>query len=111
MLPAPGICSTWVCRLSARLIEMGWWTGNTAYPRPAFYSFSYPQPAGIEDERISPSSARWDPAMGEFIFDDDELPKSKDPDGVLLSFFRSAFNASAERAGWDPKLMGSGRPD
>jgi len=49
--------------------------------------------------------------MGEFIFDYDDLRKSKDPDGDLQSFFRSAFDAGAERAGWDPNLMGTGRPD
>ncbi|KLD63948.1 hypothetical protein Y882_10095 [Dyella japonica DSM 16301] len=96
--------------MNAELIEMGWWAGSAAYPKPAFYSFTYPQPAGIEDAHISPASARWDSAMGEFILDYDDLRQSKDPDGDLLSFFRTAYNAGAERAGWDSKLMGSGKP-
>jgi Family of unknown function (DUF5996) len=97
--------------MNAELIEMGWWAGSAAYPKPAFYSFTHPQPAGIEDARISPASARWDPAMGEFILDYDDLRQSKDPNGDLLSFFRSGFKAGAECAGWDPNLMGTGRPD
>ncbi|MFC4529077.1 hypothetical protein ISN76_18720 [Dyella halodurans] len=97
--------------MNAELIEMGWWAGSAAYPRPAFYSFTYPQPAGIEDAEVSPASAHWDAAMGEFILDYDELRKSKDPDADLLQFFRSAFHAGAECARWDPHLMGSGRPD
>jgi hypothetical protein len=48
--------------------------------------------------------------MSEFILDYDELRKSEDPDGDLRSFFQSTFKAGVERAGWDPKLMGSGRP-
>lgn len=96
--------------MNAELIEMGWWAGSAAYPKPAFYSFAYPQPAGIEGAPISPASARWDSAMGEFILDYDDLRQSNDPDGDLLAFFRTAYNAGAQRAGWDPKLMGSGRP-
>jgi hypothetical protein len=96
--------------MNAELIEMGWWAGSAAYPKPAFYAFAYPQPTGIEDAPISPASARWDSTMGEFILDYDDLRKSKDPDGDLLAFFKSAYKAGAERAGWDPKLMGSGRP-
>lgn len=94
--------------MNAELIEMGWWAGNPAYPKPAFYSFTYPQPAGIENAKVNPASARWDPATDEFILDYDDLRKSKDPDGDLLSFFRSAFDAGSQLAHWDPKLMGSG---
>jgi hypothetical protein len=110
---SPGAKADYIRRnaMNAELIEMGWWAGGAAYPKPAFYSFTHPQPAGIEDARISPTSARWEPAMGEFILDYDDLCKSKDPNGELLSFFRSAFKAGAECAGWDPNLMGTGQPD
>jgi hypothetical protein len=97
--------------MNAELIEMGWWAGTVSYPRPAFYAFTHPQPKGIEGAKVSPPSARWDPAMSEFILDYDDLRKSKDPDGDLLSFFRSAFHAGSEHADWDPNLMGTGRPD
>jgi Family of unknown function (DUF5996) len=97
--------------MNAELIEMGWWAGNATYPKPAFYSFTYPQPAGIKDAEIRSSSSRWDVAMGEFILDYDDLRQSKDPDRDLLSFFQSAFDAGRERADWDPNLVGTGRPD
>lgn len=110
---SPGANADYLRRnaMNAELIEMGWWAGSAAYPRPAFYSFTYPQPAGIENAKISPPSSRWDPAMSEFILDYDDLRKSEDRDGDLQSFFRSTFNAGAERASWDPHLIGSGRPD
>jgi hypothetical protein len=110
---SPGAKADYIRRnaMNAELIEMGWWAGSTAYPKPAFYSFTHPQPAGIEDVEISPPSSGWNPAMGEFILDYDDLRKSKDPAGDLLSFFRSAFKAGAECAGWDPNLMGTGQPD
>src|SRR6185437_13320709 len=37
------------------LVEVGWWSGNAAHPKPAFYSFTYPQPEGIENAKVSPT--------------------------------------------------------
>jgi hypothetical protein len=97
--------------MNEELIEVGWWAGSAAYPKPAFYSFTYPQPREIELAKVSPASSRWEPAMGEFLLDYDDLRKSKDADDDLLSFFESTYQAGAERAGWDPHLVGSGRPE
>ncbi len=97
--------------MNEELIEMGWWSGSAAFPKPAFYSFTYPQPREIEHAKISPASSRWEPTMGEFLLDYDDLRKSRDPDGDLLSFFESTYDAGAEKAGWDPRLVGSGRPE
>jgi hypothetical protein len=96
--------------MDEELFEVGWWSGSSAYPKPAFYSFTYPQPPGIENATINTPGSRWDPAMGEFLMDYDELRKSKNPDGDLLAFFESTYKAGSERAGWDPNLVGSGRP-
>ena len=110
---SPGAKADYIRRnaMNEELIEVGWWSGSAAYPKPAFYSFTYPQPREIEQAKVSPAGARWEPAMGEFLLDYDELRKSKDPDGDLLSFFESTYQAGAERAGWDPQLVGSGRPE
>lgn len=97
--------------MNQELIEVGWWSGSAAYPKPAFYSFTYPQPKGIEQAKVSPARARWESAMGEFLLDYDDLLKSKDPDGDLLSFFESTYQAGADKAEWDPQLVGSGRPE
>jgi len=109
---APGPDADFIRRnaMNAELIEMGWWSGSAAYPRPAFYAFAYPQPAGIETAKVLPASARWDTAMSEFILDYDDLRLSEHPDHDLLAFFRSTFLAGVEHAGWDPKLVGSGKP-
>jgi hypothetical protein len=110
---APGKKADYIRRnaMNEELIEVGWWSGSAAYPKPAFYSFTYPQPKGIERAGIRPARARWEPAMGEFLLDYDDLRQSKDPDGDLLSFFESTYNAGAESAGWDPHLSGTGRPE
>ncbi len=110
---SPGAQADYIRRnaMDEELIEMGWWSGSAAYPKPAFYSFTYPQPKEIEKAKISPASSRWDATMGEFLLDYDDLCKAKDPDADLLSFFESTYQAGAERAGWDPRLVGSGRPE
>lgn len=96
--------------MNAALIEMGWWSGDTNYTRPAFYGFTYPQPPGIERRAVAPAAARWDSDMGEFLLDYDDLTASDDPDGDLLRFMETTYAAGAEAAKWDPKLLGSGRP-
>ena len=96
--------------MNAELMEVGWWSGDPSYPKPAFYAFTYPQPQGIENVKISPDAARWDTGMGEFLLDYDDLRQSGNPDGDLLAFFTSTYNAGAIAAGWDSALLGSGRP-
>lgn len=110
---SPGANADYIRRnaMNAELIEMGWWSGTVDYPRAAFYSFTHPQPSGIESVPIKPAHAQWSSVMREFVFDYDDLRKSNDPDGELLSFFQSAYEAGAACAGWDAELMGSGRPD
>jgi len=97
--------------MNEELVEIGWWSGSDTYPKPAFYSFTYPQPKGIEKTKISPASARWDSQMGEFLLDYDDLRNAKNPDEDLLSFFESTYKAGAQCADWEPTLVGSGRPE
>ena len=110
---SPGEKADYIRRnaMNEELIEVGWWSGSCAYPNPAFYSFTYPQPSGIEQSKVSPGKSRWESAMGESLFDYEDLRKSKDPDGDLLSFFESTYKAGAELAGWDSDLVGSGKPE
>ncbi|MCS3450198.1 MULTISPECIES: DUF5996 family protein [Bradyrhizobium] len=97
--------------MDAELIEMGWWSGDASYPRPAFYSFTYPQPKGIENTKVGPAAARWDAGMGEFLLDYDDLRQSGDPESDLLTFLESTYHAGATAAGWDSGLLGGGRPE
>jgi len=110
---SPGENADYIRRnaMNEELFEVGWWSGSDAYPKPAFYSFTYPQPKGIEKTTISPVRARWESSMGEFLFDYDDLRSSKSPDQDLLSFFESTYKAGAKYAGWEPTLVGSGKPE
>ena len=110
---SPGAKADYIRRnaMTEEMVEVGWWSGSAAYPKPAFYAFTYPQPEGIENAGISPSCARWDISMGEFILDYEDLRQSKNPDSDLLAFFESAYKAGAEHAGWESNLVGTGRPE
>ncbi|HVP68449.1 MAG TPA: DUF5996 family protein [Anaeromyxobacteraceae bacterium] len=96
--------------MDASLVEAGWWPGNEDYPRPAFYSFTFPQPPEIELARVEPAAARWDGVLREFVLDYDDLRASTDADGDLLAFLETSYRAGATRAGWPASLEGSGRP-
>lgn len=109
--PAPNAGFVRRNAMNAGLMEMGWWSGDASYPRPAFYSFTYPQPQGIESAKVAPNASRWDANMGEFLLDYDDLRRCGNPDRDLLAFFETTYSAGATAAKWDPRLLGSGRPE
>lgn len=85
-------------------VSAGWWPGNAAYPKPAFYAYAYPKPAGIEDAVLDVPGAAWNPDLGEFVLDYDVVRASASPDTTLRAFLDAAYAACASRSGWDPTL-------
>ncbi|WP_419418417.1 DUF5996 family protein [Legionella sp. D16C41] len=112
MVPTTGINSGYIRRnaMNEAQVECGWWSGNENYPKPAYYSFIYPEPPGIEQSKIKPTAARWDNTMRLFILDYDDIRTSKTPETDLLMFLESTYQASSELAGWDKKLISLGQP-
>ena len=78
----------------------GFWPGAEAFPRAAFYSYAYPEPAGFRERRITPG-ATFDPTLGEFILPYDTVAQAPDPDALLLDFLSTTYAAAADSAGWD----------
>lgn len=111
-IPTSGINSGYIRRnaMDDAQVEAGWWSGNPEYQKPAYFSFTYPQPTGIEEVKIQPPAAKWNKKLGEFILDYDDVRKSKNPEKDLLAFFESTYKAGAEKAGWEPDLIGAGKP-
>jgi hypothetical protein len=89
--------------------EVGFSANNEKYPIPSFFAFSYPKPEGFELAKL-PGSAKWVPAINEFVLDYEDLRKSSKPEEDLLAFFEACYQAFATRAKWDPKLNVSGQP-
>jgi Family of unknown function (DUF5996) len=84
---------------------IGFWPGSAALREPAFFSYAYPAPAGIETAAIHPTGAAWNPTLGEFIFPYDAVRRSPDPRRAILDFAESTFVAGARAQRWDPALL------
>ena len=88
---------------SHECISAGWWPGSPGGPlaEPAFYAYAYPEPAGFSEARVRPAAASYHPVMREWILPYDAVRVARDPEGALLEFLQSTYEAGAERAGWD----------
>jgi hypothetical protein len=85
---------------SHEVSSAGFWPGNEAFPRAAFYSYAYPEPPGFRDRPVAPGAA-FDTTLGEFILPYDTVARAPDPDALLLDFLSTTYVAAAEAAGWD----------
>ena len=93
--------------MDAQEVAAGWWPGDHRYPRAAFYAYAHPAPPGYDTAHLEPSSARWEPALGEYVLDWDDVCASADPEATALDFVRSAVRHSCTVCGWDPGLSAS----
>ena len=89
---------------SHEVSSAGFWPGNDAFPKPAFYSYAYPEPKGFR-ERAVPRGAYYDEALGEFILPYDVLRSAPDPDARLLEFLDATYAAAAELGRWDRDVL------
>jgi hypothetical protein len=88
---------------SHELISFGFWAGDDKVRGAAFYSYTYPSPAGIDHERLEPHAAKWVDSNGSpmalLMYDD--LLAETDPRNALLDFLESCYTAGATLSGWD----------
>ncbi|MEI9983784.1 MAG: DUF5996 family protein [Aliidongia sp.] len=89
---------------SHEVSSAGFWPGNEAFPRAAFYAYAYPEPAGFRNRPIAPG-ASFDATMGEFILPYDTLRAATEPDALLLDFLSTTYVAAAEAGRWDRQAL------
>jgi hypothetical protein len=108
-LPAQAPSDDFIMRnaMDSQEVAVGWWPGDPRYGRPAFYSYAHPAPEGFADGDVAPEAARWEPDLGLYVLDWDDVRASSDPHAVALEFAHSAFNHSCEVCQWDPALAAS----
>jgi hypothetical protein len=92
---------------NAEQIEIGWWPGDDRYRRAAFFAFAYPTPNGFETAALEPPAARWEPTLGEYLLDWDDVRTAADPHGLALAFGHAAIEHACRVCGWDPDLAAS----
>ena len=93
---------------SHEVISFGFWFGDDkTVPAPAYYSYTAPEPAGLADEPLTPTSSKWVESNGAhlalLLYDDVRtLPNSRE---AVLDFLESSYQAGAKRAGWDIEAL------
>ena len=94
-------CAPWVMQeaYSHEVSSCGYWPGGA--DEGVFYSYAYPEPEGFRDRPVQPSGAFYTSELGEFLLPYELLRKAGDPDGALLAFLQSTYEAAAECAGWN----------
>lgn len=88
---------------SHEVISFGFWAGDENTPAPAYYSYTFPSPDGLDKEEIKPAAANWIDANGSpmalLMYDD--LRTLDNPRQALLDFLESTYQAGAKLAHWD----------
>ena len=108
-LPADPPSQDFIMRnaMDAQEVAVGWWPGDGRYDHAAFYAYAHPAPEGFADATLSPAAARWEPELGEYVLDWEDVIESEDPHASALQFTRSAFAHACVVCGWDPTLQAS----
>ncbi len=97
----PGLPDAVACEAySHEECSAGFWPGNDAFPKPAFYSYAYPEPKGYRDRAVT-AGGYFDTTLGEFILPYDAVRTASDPDALLLDFLSTTYAAAADCGGWD----------
>lgn len=92
---------------SHEVISFGFWSGDDELGGPAFYSYTYPEPAGLRSRALRPGEAFWKPRNGSSLalYRYDDMRSAADPRASLLDFFGSAYLAGATAAAWDIEAL------
>jgi Family of unknown function (DUF5996) len=93
----------WITRdaYSHEVSSCGFWPGGGPIPYAAFYSYAYPEPAGFSAAPVKPDAAFYSNDLHEFILPYDAVRQSKSPDGMLLDFLQTTYEAAANLAQWE----------
>jgi len=90
---------------SHEVSSAGFWPGGGPTDYAAFYSYAYPVPEGFAEQAVRPAAAFYSQEAGEFILPYDAVRTAADPDGTLLEFLTSTYEAAATTANWDRSAL------
>jgi Family of unknown function (DUF5996) len=98
--------------MDAQEVAVGWWPGDPRYESAAFYAYAHPAPEGFAGATLAPPASHWEPSLGEYVLDWDDVRSTADPHALALEFARSATRHACAVCEWDPALAASaeGRP-
>ena len=90
---------------SHEVISAGFWPGGGDIKGAAFYAYAAPEPAGFGQYPVRPPEAFYHPQMKEFILMYDDVRRSDSPQGRLLEFLQSTYDAGADLGKWNRKEL------
>jgi hypothetical protein len=91
------------------VISFGFWFGDDKVREATYYSYTFPEPAGLREQPLRPGEAVWaeegkSPAA---LLPYEAVRAATDPRAALLAFLESAYQAGASTAGWDRDELAS----
>jgi hypothetical protein len=94
-------CPDWVQQMaySHEVSSCGYWPGGS--DEGMFYAYAYPETPGFAEHSVEPGAASYEKEMGEFVLPYTAVREAEDPDGALLAFFQTTYEAAADSGKWD----------
>jgi hypothetical protein len=86
-------------------IAVGWWPGDSRYPRAAFYAYAHPASPGLPAATLPRGC--WDERLNEYVLDWDDVRSAPDPHGAAVDFAAAVMRHACVVCEWDPALAGS----
>jgi uncharacterized protein DUF5996 len=86
---------------SHEVISHGFWPGSGPMREPAFYAYAVPEPAGVKEATVQPSSAYYHRDLGEFLLPYESVRTAADPAAAIQAFIDSTYDRAATLGGWD----------
>ena len=86
---------------SHEVISHGFWPGGGAVSGPAFYSYTAPEPPGLNQAPVRPEAAFYSQEISEFLLMYDDVRTANSPRQMLLDFLQSTYEAGANLANWE----------
>jgi hypothetical protein len=91
---------------SHEVSSAGFWPGGGGpVDEAAFYSYAYPAPPGFAAAAIRPGQAFFSQDLGEFILPYAAVRSARDPEGMLMEFLQTTYEAAADLGRWDRKAL------
>jgi hypothetical protein len=98
--PPPGSDVIFAGAMDAEEVCAGFWPGDERLPEPAFYSYTYPKPEGLERVSVRAPDAFWSDELGEFILRYDDARAAESPRAAVLEFLDSTYEAGSRLGRW-----------
>jgi hypothetical protein len=90
---------------SHEVLSAGFWPGGGDIKGAAFYAYAAPEPAGFAQYPVRPPEAFYHPQLKEFLLMYEDIRRSDSPQGRLLEFLQSTYDAGADLGNWNRKEL------